>query len=698
MSGANSPEAWFARGQALETQGRPDEAMACFQRAVEGQPNAAGAHYCLGVALARKGALPQAADSLRRAIASKPNLVEAHDLLGEVLHRSGRWTEAAIAYREALRLRPDSAVTHSNLGMALYETGAVEDAVANLERAVTLRPDLAATHNNLGAIHHRRGNLVDAAQSFRQALALEPDLAAAHNNLGLVLKDEGRWDEAYDRFQRARTLQPDLADTHHNLGLVHKQRGQLDAAVACYRQAIALQPNFATAHNNLGNVLKDMGRLDEALASFQCAVKCQPDLVDAHSNLVYSLLFAADLPPASLRAELEAWERQHAAPLAVDMRPHLNERSPGRRLRVGYVSPNFNDHCQALFMLPLLEAHNRTAFEIYAYASVPAPDQMTDRLRRKVDVWRDALRLSDAQLAERIRADGIDVLVDVTMHMAHHRLLTFARKPAPVQITWLAYPGTTGLKTFDARLTDPHLDPPGLFEAHYSEDSVRLPDTFWCYHPLTEQPCVNPLPAITRGHITFGCLNNFCKVNAKVLRLWAQVLAAVPKSRLLVLCPEGSHRQATHAVFEAEGVTPDRVEFLAPRPRARYLEVYHLIDVCLDTSPYNGHTTSLDSYWMGVPVVTLVGASIVGRAGWSQLSNLGLTELAAHSPEGFVRIASELAGDRPRLASLRAMLRKRMQDSPLMDAPRFARAIEEVFRDRWQRWCAAKETHAIRKT
>jgi predicted O-linked N-acetylglucosamine transferase (SPINDLY family) len=295
--------------------------------------------------------------------------------------------------------------------------------------------------------------------------------------------------------------------------------------------------------------------------------------------------------------------------------------------------------------------------------------------------------MTDEEAAGRIREDRIDILVDLTMHMAHGRPLVFARKPAPVQAAWLAYPGTTGMSAMDYRLTDPHLDPPGLNDHFYSETSIRLPDSFWCYDPLVTELAINPLPAEANGFLTFGCLNNFCKVNEQVLRLWAQVLKTVPGSRFMLLCPEGNHRQPLLDLMQRQGISPDRIELIAGRPRLQYLELYHRMDVGLDSLPYNGHTTSLDSYWMGVPVVTLVGQTVVGRAGLSQLTNLGLPELIARTPEQYVQIAADLAGNLPRLAELRRTLRARLQASPLMDAPRFARNIEAAYRQMWRNWC-----------
>ena len=305
--------------------------------------------------------------------------------------------------------------------------------------------------------------------------------------------------------------------------------------------------------------------------------------------------------------------------------------------------------------------------------------------------------LRTQQVAERIRSDRIDILVDLALHTANNRLLVFARKPAPVQVTWLGYPGTTGLSAIDYRLTDPYLDPPGLFDAFYSEESIRLPDTFWCYDPLTDQPPVNALPALENGFITFGCLNNFCKVNDGCLALWAQVLQAVPQSRLLLLAPRGQAREHVLARLQQEGIAAPRVEFADRQPRLEYLKLYHRIDLGLDPLPYNGHTTSLDAFWMGVPTLTLVGKTVVGRAGWSQLCNLGLKELAAETPEQYVALAAELAADLPRLQELRGTLRQRMLRSPLMDANRFARHVEQAYRQMWRRWCQQTKPAEVSK-
>jgi predicted O-linked N-acetylglucosamine transferase (SPINDLY family) len=355
---------------------------------------------------------------------------------------------------------------------------------------------------------------------------------------------------------------------------------------------------------------------------------------------------------------------------------------------VGYVSSHFRDHVVGRNLMPLLREHDRSALDVICYSNNRSNDALTEQFRRLATGWRDIPAMTDDAVAQLILADEIDILVDTTLHMDGNRLLVFARRPAPVQVTFAGYPGSTGLETMDYRLTDVHLDPPGLHDAAYVESSWRLPDTFWCYDPLGIDVAVSELPARARGYVTFGCFNNFSKLNDRVLSLWARVLAALPGSRLLLLAHEGSHRQHACDVLSDRGVEPDRVEFASYRPRERYLELFRQIDLSLDTLPYNGHTTSLDSLFMGVPVVTLVGGTVVGRASASQLTNLRLQELIARTPDEYVAVAGALAEDLPRLDALRSSLRQRMQRSALMDAPRFARGVEAAYRQMWRRCCA----------
>ncbi len=409
-----------------------------------------------------------------------------------------------------------------------------------------------------------------------------------------------------------------------------------------------------------------------------------------HSNLLMTLNFTSD-DPAAILTEQRRWNQLHAQPLRSSIRPHGNDSSADRRLRVGYVSADFGDHPAGRNFLPLVREHARDWFEIFSYSGTTPPIPLTGRFRDCSDAWREIAGFPDETVAQMIRDDRIDILVDLSVHSAGNRLLVFARKPAPVQVTFIGYPGGTGLEAIDYRLTDPYLDPPGVTDEHYVETSVRLPSTFWCYDfegmELAAAPPVSPAPAAQAGAITFGCLNGFWKLNDSMLALWAKVMAALPGSRIIILCPPRSARERTARKLTSLGIEPHRIEFAARQPRHGYFSLFNRIDISLDTFPYNGHTTSLDSLWMGVPVVTLVGHTCVGRAGLSQVSNLNLPELAARTPEQFVAVATELARDLPRLTELRSGLRQRMTSSPLMDAPRFARDVESAYRRLWQKWC-----------
>jgi protein O-GlcNAc transferase len=674
-------------GNILVAQGKLDEAASCFRRALAVKPDSLSAHHNLGNLLAAQGRPDEAIACLQKVVAVRPDLAEVHYHLGNLLQERGRAAEAIVSFQQALAQKPDFAEAHNNLGNAYLAQGRFEEALPCFRQALTLQPDFATAHYNLGTVHLEQGRGDEAIACFRRTLALQPDFADAHNNLGNLYKEQGRYDEARASFQQALALKPDFAEGHNNLGSIHSLQDRLDEALACFQRALALKPDLAEAHINLGTVYKDRGQLDEALACYHRALTLKPDRADIHSNIVLTLYYHAGLETGAIAAEQRRWNEQHGRPSANLMAAHPNDRSPDRRLRIGYVSPDFCAHPVGLNLLPLFRHHAHDQVEIFCYAHVPAPDAITAEFRAGCDHWHDVSRLSDADLAGLIRRDQIDLLVDLALHTARNRLPVFALKPALVQVSFAGYPAATGLETIDYHLTDPHLTPSTVIDEPGPDAAFRLPDTFWCYDPRAEALAVGPLPALAGGRVTFGCLNNVCKLNDAVVQLWARVLLAVPGARLLLLAPRSSRRQHILDRFEAAGIPADRIEFADRQPREKYLALYQRIDLGLDTFPYNGHTTSLDSYWMGVPVVTLVGQTSVARAGWSQLSNLGLTELAARTPGEFVTIAATLARDLPRLAALRSGLRERMRRSPLMDGPRFARAIEAAYRTMWRRWC-----------
>jgi len=681
----NWPEAYYDLGVVLQAMRKLVEAMAAYRQAIALQPHYPQAYGNLGVALKDAGQLDAAIAAYRQALALKSDHPGVHNNLGVALKEAGQLDAAIAAYRQAIALKPKFPEAYNNLGTALQAKEHWAEAMAAYRQALAFKPDYAEAHYNLGCVLQARGQVEEAMTAWRAALARKPNYAEALCNLGGVLKDQRRLDEAIAVCHQAIALKPALSQAHGNLGAALQAKGLFDQAIAAYRQAVALNPNDAQGYNNLGSALKETGCLDEALAAYRQAIALQPNYVEAHSNLVYSLHYHPRFDAPAIAQEHRRWNQRHAEPLRKYVPRHGNDRNPDRRLRIGYVSPDFGDHCQSLFTVPLLSHHDHRNYQIVCYANMPRPDVLTARLQGYADIWRNTVGVGDEQLAGQIRQDQIDLLVDLTLHMAGNRLLVFARKPAPVQITWLGYPASTGLTTIDYRLSDAYLDPPGMNESVYSEQTVRLPDSFWCYDPLAGRDIpVSALPVLEAGVVTFGCLNNFCKINDGVLAIWAQVLSRVANSRLLLLAPEGEPRRRTVDRLGREGIAPERVAFVPRQPRGEYLKLYHRIDVGLDSFPYNGHTTSLDSFWMGVPVVTLVGQTAVARAGWCQLSNLGLAELAGRTPSEFVQIAVDLANNLRRLQELRSTLRSRMEASPLMDAPRFVRHIEAAYRQMWR--------------
>jgi predicted O-linked N-acetylglucosamine transferase (SPINDLY family) len=387
--------------------------------------------------------------------------------------------------------------------------------------------------------------------------------------------------------------------------------------------------------------------------------------------------------------ELVRWNRQHADPLRKSIAAHSNNRDPDRRLRIGYVSSDLNRHPVGRFLLPLLEHHDKTQVEVFAYAQVRVPDETTQQLRSFIDVWRNILGLSDAATAELIRQDQIDILVDLAGHTSSNRLLVFAQKPAPVQVSYLGYPASTGLSTIDYRLTDALADPPGMTESRYSECLLRLPHCAWCYQPAASTPPIGDLPAIRNGHITFGSFNNFSKVNEPLLEWWAEILRQVPGSRLLLKAKSfaaESVQQKVRNAFLRRGITTDRLT-LYPFVQANdHLGMYGQVDIALDTFPYHGTTTTCEALWMGVPVITLAGQAHVSRVGVSLLTHAGMPEWIAADADEYVFKAIQLANDLPALTNIRLKIREQMMQSPLMDAATFARNIETAYRQIWRSW------------
>lgn len=713
QSAPEQPDALHLLGLVALSQGQVGESIALISRAVAQNGSIPEYHNHLGLAWLGAGHFDRAAESHRRAISLRPQFPEAEFNLGNALRAAGDFSGAADAFQRALALRPGSAEALNNLGDVLMQQGSLEAAADAFRRAISLRPGFAGAINNLGNVLLLQQRVPEAIAQFRSALAVDPRDAPAAMNLAAGLLRAGDAGTALGFAEQARSLQPQRAEAHHILGLILCKIGRVDEAIASQRQAIQLRSGYADAHLALGDALRliDLNHLDEAAAEYQKALESdrrnkralhnlamlrseqgqvgqavellrkadQLDPADpvVASNLIYLMYFHSGTAPPAIQIEESKWNDRFAMPLMPASPPQLDRSRPNRKLRVGYVSPDFRKHSQSFFTLPLLKHHNRDLFDVICYSDVSHPDEVTGQVRLLATEWREISALSDAELAELVRADRIDILVDLTLHMDRNRLLAFARKPAPVQVTWLGYPGSTGLRAMDYRLSDPYLDPPDANrDGWYSERTIRLADSFWCYAPLEEGPALTEPPAVANGFVTFGCLNNFNKINSDVLALWVRVMSQVPGSRLLLLSKPGSHRAQTIEWMAQRGISPARIQFESPRSHDAFLELFQRVDLSLDPFPADGHTTSMDSLWMGVPVITLPGESAISRGALSILSNIGRREWIAADADGYVRIAAELAADLQALAAVRASLRDRMRISPLMDAKRFAAAME----------------------
>lgn len=685
-------EAVYNLANVLRDLGERDQSAALYRRALAQRPDFAPAHNNLGRLFEDAGELDQAAACFRAAIRAQPDFADAYVNLGNLRRLECRFSEAAAHYRKAIAIKPDFAVAHHNLAVSLLQSGDTDAALAAYGSAAWLEETHPQGYVEVGNALSELGRFDEAAARFRRAIELKPDYAEALANLGTALQRRAKMAEAIGCYRKALALRADVPDIHNNLGAVFLQIGRFSEALEAFEKALALNPNYTLSHNNLGILYKDVGMVEEGARHFRSAVALQPDFADAHSNLLLTLNYLSDVSQAELFAEHRAWAEKFETPLVAVRKPHANLRDPERRLRVGYVSPDFRSHSVAFFIEPVLIHHDRSRFEVFCYSHALNPDAATPRLIARADRARNILGIGDEQVEALIRADGIDILVDLAGHTANTRVRLFAREPAPVQVAYLGYPNTTGLAAMNYRITDVHADPPGVGDPWYSETLVRLPETFLCYRPPESAPEIAP-PVAQKSHITFGSFNLLSKVTPDVIRVWSRLLSAVPGSRLLLKAMGlGDPFTQRHVVgeFEKNGIVRERLTLLAKDPDfAAHMARYGEVDIGLDPFPYNGTTTTFDALWMGVPVVTLAGTRHSSRVGVSILTDLGLAELIAENEEDYIARAVALAADPVRLASMRATMRDRMRASRLLDGARLTRHIETAYREMWRRWCKA---------
>jgi protein O-GlcNAc transferase len=599
-------------------------------------------------------------EALARSLSARfPKSGYSWNLLGALRQRKGCFSEARALFQRALQADPDCVEAHFNLGRMLQQVGELGEADGHYRRAIELYPDFLEAHYSLGESLNQRGRFADAEGCYRRVIQLRPRLAVAHNNLAITLRRQDR---------------------------------PREAEASC-RRAIELNPEFAEAFCNLGTALKDQGKLAEAAEDYRRAIQLQPNLQVAHHGLLFCLSHSGEIEPDALFAEHLRFAERFEVPLQRAWLSHPNSLEPNRQLRVGFVSGDFRQHSMAHFLLPLFShLANKKGLSLFAYSNSAVEDAVTDRMRGYLPHWNRVFTLSDDELAAKVRADGIDILIDLTGHTAGSRLLTFARKPAPVQCSWIGYLGTSGLRCIDYYLADRHFLPPGEFERHFSEKIVYL-SAVAPFEPSLEAPPINQLPAMANGYLTFASFSRLSKLSRQAIALWAQLLRALPESRLLVgAMPRDGQTDAVRSWLADEEINPERLQFHPRCSTQDYLALHHQIDICLDPFPFTGATTTCQAMWMGVPTLVLLGSTVPGRLGPALLEHAGLGDFVARDPQDFIEKGKYWAQNLESLAQIRSGLRERFLASPIGQPADVAESFAAALRQMWRNLCESSSS------
>ncbi|MBL8643671.1 MAG: tetratricopeptide repeat protein [Rhodospirillaceae bacterium] len=732
---ANSPDAWVNLGVAQRDIGDLSGAEASYAQALKLSPDDPIVHNNMGNVLSALGRHDAAVAAYRTAIGLKPDYPEAKGNLANALRDLGQADDAMAVLEQAAREHPDHAGVLSAYGNLLRITEKFDDAVEVLDRAVALSPQSAEIHNNLGLALSLKHKWIEAEAHFRTATALRPDQPVISNNHGALLLRMFRFDEAIKALGNAIAHDPDYDEAYGNLGVAHYMLGQANEAIAVYRkilarnpknafakyglavtlledqrlseaetevrEAIALDPHNAMAKNTLGVLVLDQHFITEARA----AMKGAADENTISAPIFYSnYAFASLYEPAITNSEVfeihKEFGRRFGKPVPEPTRPHAHAREPDRKLTLAYMSPDFRAHSVAYFFEALLEKHDRTRFKIILYSNTSRKDVVTDAFKRAADEWVETLGLTDDNFAERIRADGVDILVNLGGHTSGNRLPVCARNVAPVQVEYLGYPETSGVPAMSYRISDGRADSEGA-EKFCTEKIIRLPDCFHCYRPHGKAPAPAAAPHLTKGYVTFASFNVLPKVNDRTIAAWSEILKAVPNSRFYIKCKQLRDEKVQariRADFARFGVDPARIDMESFVPSVQdHLNQYALVDLALDTFPYNGTTTTCEAIWMGVPVLTLKGDNHRSRVGFSLLSALGLADrFVARDEQDYIARAIAWGLNPKPLADIRTQLRPTMAASPLRNEAGFTRTLESAYRDMWRAWCAGPVTHEFK--
>ncbi len=695
VSATAGPPPWLARAFTTAARhlqaGLLTEAKQLLVAILEREPRHCDSLYLLASVAAQSGDLDLGDQLLRQAIAIEPRKPPYWVLFGNLLQRRDQLDASAECYRQALALDPNCFDAFYNWGNTLERQGRFSEATSCWEKTLALRPDHVQARTNLANQYRLAGRLDEAARHLETARQQDPLSMPVVLNLGNVFMAQSRHEEALRCFDQSAAMMPEMAVTYNNRGNALRALNRIPEAIESFRRALSLEPGRAEFWVNLGIALQSQGRLSEALDALRKSLALNPDYAPAHGSVLFTLHYDPNLDSRSLVEEHRRWADRHARPLARPATAFDGRRDPDKRLRIGYVSADFRQHPVAFFTAPVFAAHDRASFEVVLYATLSRHDGWTERVRDGADLFCDASALSDSELAGRIGSDQIDLLVDLSGHTSGNRLLVFARRPAPVQLSWLGYFNTTGMEAMDYLVVDSIVSPPAE-PSLFVEKPLRLAGCYLSYSGPEYAPPVSAPPSLQRGFTTYGCFNTLSKITPEVIGLWARILHAAPRSRLILknaILDDPLSRQLYQESFAGHGIAPERVSLYGSSPHAGLLATYGEVDIALDPFPYNGGTTTCEALWMGVPVVTLAGGQFVSRVGATILEHAGCAEWIARTPGQYMEKALALGSDPARLVRIRARLRQQTQRSTLGDTVRFTRSWESALRSVWKSWCAS---------
>ena len=722
-----SAETFNLMGSALLELCKPDEAIACYRKAIHYSPNQPEFLVNMGRACCKVQDFDEAILWFRKALAARPDYAEAYNDIAFALKASGRLDEAIAHSQKAIKIRPDYARALCNMGVMLKDKGRLEDSIAAYQKAIAINPQYAEAYHNMGIALKTLGQFKEAVSCLEKALTLKPDLAGAYYVMADILQDEGKMIAAESCYLKGLSLNPGNAAVHLNLGAVYHKLNKVEKAIVCYKKAIEIDPESAAYYSNCGSAYQQLGKIKEAIVCYKKAIEIDPEFAmpyskcgsayinlvnfekaawwfkkaleleptdsTIHSDFLFYQHYDPEIDARQLLAEAENWQQRHGNIQNVSFTPfqtdHLDD-----RIRIGYVSPDFRQHSVSMFLLPLFSEHDHERFEIFCYSNVRCYDRISRRIEDLSDHWCSISGLDDRKTATKIHRDDVHILVDLAGHSGDNRLPVFAFKAAPIQVNWLGFPGTTGMRAMDYRITDAVADPEGEADEGHTETLVRLSDGFLCYSPPEDVPDISAPPFGKTGAITFGSFNNLPKISERVVEAWSRILRRVPGTSLLMKSKalrDKSVKERYIGLFEANGISADRVVMLSHLPSiTEHLNLYSRIDIALDTFPYNGTTTTCEALWMGVPVISLNGNRHAARVGASILKHIGLPDLIAETEDEYVSRAVQLSHDRDLLTNLRETIRGRMKRSPICDAASFARKMENAYMEMYEDWRRGK--------